>query len=270
MNIYFENCTENSFVGKNSKKNLKKRIKNMYQKYPETFNQELEKVQNEYETTYLKQDKLYSNKFKTRIENNNIHVLFEYKDIPKDITKLKFKNRMDEAKRQRYAGTNRRNQINKTRHTRSDARVTNGMTKQYERACAERNNVPKPLEILDNLSEYIDGTKQYIAKIIMSQHNIQTKIQMLKSNYSLYLQMMTGVKYEDIVADVVSKVNLVQEEQEQKEQEAKKNTDDPINEESPIIYDNEKYEKFVKLQSQLEEDSENEIDDEEYGEVVEQ
>jgi len=214
--VLFVNENPAYFKSNETAEELKETIKNIYDKDKKKFNKNIKKQKKTLEVTYLLQKKIYTLEMEFAVDDKNkITVTFLKIDNVVEINKLKLKNKLAELK-QRRGGTNFREKQQmkqKIKLQKSDPRVTKQMIDLYEKSKLSMNNVPTPLDILNDIQEYSKKVHEQITQAFLQQRDPKEKIAMLNNTYLKYLQLVTGVKQETVVRQIMEYISQMRGQQ---------------------------------------------------------
>ena len=196
-NIILNNFTENDFVSKGAKANIKKFIKkNVSINEIDSINN----LKNEIIAKYLKinKDQIFNISHKLVNEDLNLYLSSKTLDeVKKNEHRKIIQKKIDELNKQKLTPR----QVNKIKKKsikevkENDDRISNNMVQAYYKAVEMLENTPKPKEILDNKAKYIDEIFKHLLFISKKSDSIEALHEYMNNDYINYLQLICQVNY---------------------------------------------------------------------------
>lgn len=196
-NIIFNNFSESNFVSKGAKSNIKKFIK---KNVPFEEIEKIGEIKNEIIAKYLKlnKDNIFNISHKLIDDELNLYLNSKTLDeIKKEEQRKIIQNKIDELNKQKLTPR----QVNKIKKKSikeikdNDDRVTNNMVHAYCRAVEIVENSPKPKEILDNKTKYIDEIFKRLLFVCGKSDTIDSLHELMNNDYINYLQLICQINY---------------------------------------------------------------------------
>lgn len=247
MNIHFDNFNTDYLVSKGARDRLKKYLKSEIKvSESNSIINQLKDNTNYLITNYFKEDKENDLNLTYIVQEKEIHISLvktNKKERLKEENKIKLRSRLKNLNSKRYEGKNRKLAINKEKEIskllNSDNRITPEMKSSYTKAKLKfGEQLPNPIEILDNKDEHIKKFMEYMSMAIKNTKSEEELLNVLDNEYSIYIGIVTGFDYKQILKMFKNNIDL-----EKKEPKFEEIEDDDDNQES----------KFKELDSESDE-----------------
>ena len=219
MNIFFKQITEDDVVSKNSKKNLKRRLKKMVKDLDiEETKAKLNKTVDLMLSEYIKCDEITNYSFDFDVEDKdeqrNIVITMNKTQNIQKVNRDSLRQKLKNMRYKRNNPVTKKQMVAKEKKTkktmRDDSRVTDEMIQLYYRARTSLpgNDIPTPMQILDDKGKYTNEFIQYLYQMIINLKGTKDNLfKYLDNDYGKYMSKLTDFDYKKFVTDMLSKFN---------------------------------------------------------------
>lgn len=218
MNVHFDNFNAEYLVSKGARDRMKKYIKAEINESEEKkpILEQLKENTNHLITNYFKADDENDLNLTYIVKKKEIHISLiktSKKEKQKEENRKRLRNRLNNLNSKRYEGKNRKELLNKEKEVSkllsSDSRITSEMKSAYRSAKNKfGNELPNPIEILDNKDEHIKKFMEYMSMAIKNTKSEKELLQVLDNEYSNYIGIVTGFDYKQILQMFKNNVDL--------------------------------------------------------------
>jgi len=216
MNVHFSNFDVSDLVSKGAKARLKKFLKNEINSDDDTklIKNQLNDCTNHLISKFFKKEEGFNFDIKYLVKGQDIFLSLEKltnQELEKNEKRQKLKDKIKSEKNKRFELRNRKlfmkSEKNNTKLLSSDNRVTQNMIKSYNIAKSKfGNELPNPIEILDNKDLHIKKFVEYISTVMKNTKTDKELHLILDNEYSSYMAIVTGIDYKKLLQMFKAKI----------------------------------------------------------------